>query len=381
MQNYVNSYVFQPPQLANDLLHVERLKRKPLMRYTRKPDGVCLFYLSFDCKGRIVTETSPLPSPSDTVILFSHGNAEDLSICFHYLEWLSASLKVAVVGYDYTGYGFSKDPDLSQSIKPSEKSVYSDADHMYSHMRTLGYSPQQVILMGRSVGGGPTSYLAEKHHSEVAGLVLVSTFTSCLRVVSSCCLPLLCGCFDLFPNHQRLEHVTECPILILHGKDDHVVPFRCSCEMLDSLERQRRHAREKILKKRQKTLHAPMSRKADSGANDSAAVEDCLDKQVRSSLCPTPRVNSGNGVTLYDVFQGAYEQLVPRRITAEAANALSFTENDASIGVFHRWFDGCDHNDLEVREAAAFINTLLCFTRYSAIVVQEKQRRLALQPS
>lgn len=41
------------------------------------------------------------------VLLLSHGNAEDLNTAFGFMQRLSLSLDVNVVGYDYSGYGCS----------------------------------------------------------------------------------------------------------------------------------------------------------------------------------------------------------------------------------------------------------------------------------
>jgi len=40
-------------------------------------------------------------------LLLSHGNAEDLNTAYDFMQRLSLSLDVNVVGYDYTGYGCS----------------------------------------------------------------------------------------------------------------------------------------------------------------------------------------------------------------------------------------------------------------------------------
>lgn len=89
-----------------------------------------------------------------------------------------------MVGYDYCGYGLSGVVHNTALSTIDEKSVNSDIECVYEHMtREMGYCASQIVVMGRSVGGGPTSYLASKYHDEIAGVVLQSTFTSCLGVV------------------------------------------------------------------------------------------------------------------------------------------------------------------------------------------------------
>jgi len=58
------------------------------------------------------------PAPkAATVIVFFHGNAEDLGMCFAVLKHMRNQFKVNVLGVEYPGYG------LLQNERPSEESV------------------------------------------------------------------------------------------------------------------------------------------------------------------------------------------------------------------------------------------------------------------
>ena len=59
------------------------------------------------------------------VVLFSHGNAEDLGDTCHICFALATLLNCNVITYDYSGYGIS-------SGRPSEKNVYSDAEAAFA---------------------------------------------------------------------------------------------------------------------------------------------------------------------------------------------------------------------------------------------------------
>lgn len=83
----------------------------------------------------------------------------------------------------------------------------------------LNVSPNRIILYGRSIGSGPSSYLAEKY--EVAGVILHSPIMSALRVVFNLRFTLP---FDKFPNIDRMPNV-ECPVFVIHGRRDEIVPF------------------------------------------------------------------------------------------------------------------------------------------------------------
>lgn len=165
-----------------------------------------------------------LPNPQAIyTLLYSHGNAEDLGDTRPILERIRRA-GFAIFAYDYRGYGTSQGT-------PTEQNTYRDIDAAYEYLTTqLKKSPSEIIVYGRSVGGGPSIYLASRQ--PVAGLILESTFTSVFRVVTR--IPLYP--FDRFPNRDRIGKV-HCPVLFIHGTRDRVIPFWHSQELF-------RHANE-----------------------------------------------------------------------------------------------------------------------------------------
>ena len=145
-------------------------------------------------------------------LLYIHGNAEDLG---HIRPWLIRlqGWGFSVFAYDYRGYGTSDG-------RPSERNAYQDAEAAYQYLtQRLKTPPEQIIVYGRSVGGGSATELATRQ--PVAGLILESTFTSAFRVVVP--FPLLP--FDKFSNLDKLRKV-RCPVLVMHGQADQTIPFR-----------------------------------------------------------------------------------------------------------------------------------------------------------
>lgn len=150
-------------------------------------------------------------SASKYTLWYFHGNAEDLGDLGPRLQAFHQK-GYAVFAVEYPGYG------LNPGI-PTEAGIY-DATHAGFQYLTeeLGVSPEKIIAYGRSLGGGPAIELAA--NEPIGGLVLESTFTSAFRVVTKVrILP-----FDKFDNLSKMPDV-RCPILVMHGQDDRVVPF------------------------------------------------------------------------------------------------------------------------------------------------------------
>ena len=148
---------------------------------------------------------------SQKVILYSYGNAEETgSIRFLLNRFNNAG--ISAMGYDYPGYGLT-------SGKPTEKGVYKTAENAYRFLtEERRFRPEDIIVVGRSIGSGPACYLAEKY--PVGGLVIISGFMSAPRVITRVrILPI-----DPFPNLNRMPFI-KCPKLFIHGTSDSVVPF------------------------------------------------------------------------------------------------------------------------------------------------------------
>jgi abhydrolase domain-containing protein 17 len=151
-------------------------------------------------------------SQSAYTLLYIHGNAEDLGDIRSSLDRLH-SWGFNVFAYDNRGYGTSDG-------KASEANAYQDADIAYTYLtKELKIPPNQIIVYGRSVGGGSATELATLH--PIAGLVLESTFTSAFRVI----LPFPLLPFDKLRNLDKLAKVHR-PVLIMQGQSDRTIPVQ-----------------------------------------------------------------------------------------------------------------------------------------------------------
>lgn len=149
---------------------------------------------------------------SEGCVLFSHGNAEDLGLLRPYLE-LYAEHGYDVFAYDYPGYGLSEG-------SPSQDACFKSVIAAYSYLvGPLGVKPERVIALGRSIGSGPSVYLASKR--KIGALVVESGFTSTYAVVLG--VDSIPG--DKFQNLERIKGLS-CPVLAVHGRKDEVIAFK-----------------------------------------------------------------------------------------------------------------------------------------------------------
>lgn len=155
---------------------------------------------------------------SRAVVLYAHGNGENVAYLGPYLKQLSEELRLTIFAFDYRGYGRSEG-------SPSEQGILEDAAaaHAWVTKRT-GLPANQIVLMGRSLGGAVAIDLAAKYGAR--GLVVQNTFTS-LPDAAAWHYPwapvrwLMRNRYDSLAKIARYEG----PLLASHGTADEVVPL------------------------------------------------------------------------------------------------------------------------------------------------------------
>lgn len=169
-------------------------------------DGVALYGWHYPVHGR-------------RIALYFPGNAETVAGNIPLHRLLTANdWDVAVVAY--RGYPGS-------SGRPSEEGLVKDAEALWDWALAAGYTPDSIVLHGRSLGGGVAAHLAERRNP--AGLILESSFRS-VRVVAQRYAPLHPVDWLLrhpFDTEERAPLVGV-PTLIVHSNADRVIPVELS---------------------------------------------------------------------------------------------------------------------------------------------------------
>jgi alpha-beta hydrolase superfamily lysophospholipase len=154
---------------------------------------------------------------SHRAILLFHGNTGNISNCITSIS-IFAELGYSTFVFDYRGYGHSEG-------QPDEPGTYQDATAAWEWLlRERHYAPQNVVILGRSLGAAIGSWLASQHRA--AAVVLESTFTS-LPDIAAETHPLVPARLMTRYKYNTLENVRNIhsPIMIVHGRDDAVISY------------------------------------------------------------------------------------------------------------------------------------------------------------
>jgi fermentation-respiration switch protein FrsA (DUF1100 family) len=151
------------------------------------------------------------------MVLFCHGNAGNIS---HRLEPIQIynRLGLDVFIFDYRGYGQSEG-------KPSEQGTYRDVEAAWRYLtKERQVLPSDIIVSGHSLGGAIAAWLAKNHAP--GALILESTFTS-LSDIARKLYPYLPIKPFLRYRYTTADYLSQvkCPVLIVHSKDDELMPF------------------------------------------------------------------------------------------------------------------------------------------------------------
>ncbi|MBI3483577.1 MAG: alpha/beta hydrolase [Acidobacteria bacterium] len=157
------------------------------------------------------------PGAEFTFVAF-HGNAANIANRADMYQVLR-SVPANVLAVEYRGYGKSEG-------KPDEAGLYLDAQAAYEYLvKDRGVPAGRVVALGHSLGTAVATNLASK--SEVGGLVLEAPFASGAAVARRV-YPFLPGLGSVlnskFDTGKKLALV-HAPVLVVHCKDDPVIPF------------------------------------------------------------------------------------------------------------------------------------------------------------
>jgi pimeloyl-ACP methyl ester carboxylesterase len=202
------------------------------------------------------------------LLIYFHGNAEDASIAGDFIRSFMTCLDAHAVVVEYPTYGVYK-----RCKNLTEERIFSDSERAYEYFkRELNLDPKQIIICGRSIGSGASSHLASKKDS--LGFILISplaavdiivldkiklflqltwlfwailtiifmglgffhswnwlTFYGMILLAIAVLFMVIYCSLRKFRNIDKISSVRQ-PTLIIHGKDDEVIPYYHSQDLL-----------------------------------------------------------------------------------------------------------------------------------------------------
>ena len=164
---------------------------------------------------------------SGPVLLYLHGNYRNIGYNAEHAMRLH-SLGYNLLLIDYRGYGKSSGGD------PSEDKVYEDAEAAWEYLiKQRGVATQRIFIYGHSLGGAIAIDLAVRH-SEAAGLIAESTFTSIVAMAQRD-YPWLPVAQLLSQKFDSLDKVSKLkiPALFIHGTWDKKIPYEMSRHLFE----------------------------------------------------------------------------------------------------------------------------------------------------
>ncbi|MCE8039867.1 alpha/beta hydrolase [Halomonas sp. MCCC 1A11062] len=154
-------------------------------------------------------------------LLFFHGNAGNIS---HRLDSIQQfhRLGLSVLILDYRGYGRSEG-------RPSEEGTAQDARAGWRWLtEQQGATADEIVLFGRSLGAAVAAELAASlaPQGQPAAVILESPFRS-VPALGQQLYPFLPVRWLATLDYPTERYVTriESPLLVIHSRDDEIIPF------------------------------------------------------------------------------------------------------------------------------------------------------------
>jgi fermentation-respiration switch protein FrsA (DUF1100 family) len=158
-----------------------------------------------------------------TILLF-HGNAGNLFNRVYKLNELN-KLDLNILIISWRGYSGNKG-------KPTEKNLYHDAEEAVKWLNSRGVNNKNIILYGESLGTGVAAEIGKRN--VFGGIILESPFTSVTKAAKIYYpyLPVNIILKDRCDTIEKIQSISA-PILIMHGKQDNIVPQKMGLELFE----------------------------------------------------------------------------------------------------------------------------------------------------
>lgn len=140
----------------------------------------------------------------------------------------------SIFAVEYPGYGPAEGDSCEESVNDNVKTAFE-------FLLSLGYPTSNIVIMGYSIGTGPTIQLASElcdAGTPPGAIVTIAAFLSICDIVRDLRRSLLISLFaDAIANRwnsgEKIKKVT-CPSMFVHGLIDEVIPYEHSEKLFQS---------------------------------------------------------------------------------------------------------------------------------------------------
>nr|BAN65354.1 hypothetical protein [Babesia bovis] len=165
----------------------------------------------------------PSPVPSNTILIYLHGNSCDIGQVKPELRLVAHELNVNILAVEYPGYGVS--PEVSVA---TGELINCRVRATFNFLLSLGVNPHSIIFFGRSIGTGPAAALAaefKKRGIQCGGVILQSPYISIHRIIEEYFALGTWLVNNFWDTERSLANMgPQTPLLIIHGLADEIVP-------------------------------------------------------------------------------------------------------------------------------------------------------------
>lgn len=207
MGNQINKLIFpapKPPTYNDDHLSLIWVPKG-----NKKTDGeIPCFYI-------------PALKPSAKVLVYYHGNAEDIGCTEDFLVPIRNRFNFHILSVEYPGYGIYQGSTTADKIKADTHIIWGFL------VNTLRIDADKIYVFGRSIGSGPSIHMASQY--DPAAQMLFAPYTGIRDLAKD--YTIFGGMIiERFNNIESIKSVNS-PIWFQHGKEDEVISYQHSLRL------------------------------------------------------------------------------------------------------------------------------------------------------
>ena len=162
----------------------------------------------------------------EDVVLFFHGNGTKANWLDPWLIQLADAFDASAMVAEYRGF--------SDDVTPTEKGILADCEAARDYLcERFGKRPDELILYGRSLGGGCAVAVASRGGAKA--LVLERTFDRMVNVAAEKYpfVPVRLLMRNRYDSVAKLT-VYDGPLVVIHGASDNIIPMHHGRRLFDT---------------------------------------------------------------------------------------------------------------------------------------------------